>query len=403
MNKPVFYDTCSLLLAQKQAFKEHFYISMVTIGELENLKTSKDREDSIKSAARAVIRLLDENPNAYEVVFLEQELPRKTNDEIIILSYIAKRITVPDLVFCTNDISCKLVAQYLYGIDRNDIFAYAELETYKGYKVINNLSDEELAFFYEHSKTNTYRLFENEYLYLPQTKETYVWRSGEYTKVFPTTFKSQLFGSVTALKDDPQQIMAMDSLKHNKLTLLRGKAGSGKSYLALGALFSMLDHGDIDKIIIFCNTVAVAGAARLGFYPGTRTEKLLDSQIGNFLSSKLGDRCEVERLIKEGKIELLPLADIRGFDTTGLNAGIYITEAQNLDRNLMKLALQRIGEDCICILDGDDMSQVDLPQYAGNNNGIKAVLRAYKGESLFGTVKLERIHRSRIAELADRI
>jgi predicted ribonuclease YlaK len=50
----------------------------------------------------------------------------------------------------------------------------------------------------------------------------------------------------------------------------------------------------------------------------------------------------------------LPLSDIRGYDTTGMKAGIYITEAQNLDRSLMKLALQRVGEDCICIIDGDN-------------------------------------------------
>jgi len=61
--------------------------------------------------------------------------------------------------------------------------------------------------------------------------------------------------------------------------------------------------------------------------PGTREEKLLDSQIGNFLISKLGDRIEVERLIDDNKLLLLPMADIRGYDTTSMNAGIYITEA----------------------------------------------------------------------------
>ena len=63
---------------------------------------------------------------------------------------------------------------------------------------------------------------------------------------------------------------------------------------------------------------------------------------------------EVERLIDEGKLLLLPMADIRGYDTMNMNAGIYITEAQNLDIALMKLALQRVGEDCICIIDGDE-------------------------------------------------
>lgn len=62
----------------------------------------------------------------------------------------------------------------------------------------------------------------------------------------------------------------------------------------------------------------------------------------------------VKQLIADEKLLLLPLSDIRGYDTSGMHAGIYITEAQNLDIELMRLALQRVGEDSICILDGDD-------------------------------------------------
>ena len=147
--------------------------------------------------------------------------------------------------------------------------------------------------------------------------------------------------------------MAVDSFVNNKITLIKGPAGSGKSFLSLSYLFHLLEINKIDKIIVFCNTVATKGAARLGFYPGTREEKLMDSQIGNFLSSKLGDRSAVEQLMQQEKILLLPMSDIRGYDTTGMNAGIYITEAQNLDIALMKLAIQRIGKDCVCIIDGD--------------------------------------------------
>lgn len=50
---------------------------------------------------------------------------------------------------------------------------------------------------------------------------------------------------------------------------------------------------------------------------------------------------------------MLPMSDVRGYDTSGMNAGIYITEAQNMDISLMKLALQRIGEDSLVIIDGD--------------------------------------------------
>ena len=138
----------------------------------------------------------------------------------------------------------------------------------------------------------------------------------------------------------------------------------------------------------------------MGFYPGSKDEKLLDAQMGNFLNSKIGDKLEVEKMIANGTIVLLPMSDIRGYDTTGMNAAIYITEAQNLDRELMKLALQRIGEDSICILDGDSNAQVDLAMYAGNRNGMRRISTVFRGSDIYGEVTLNKIHRSKIAELA---
>ena len=161
-----------------------------------------------------------------------------------------------------------------------------------------------------------------------------------------------------------------------------------------------MEQGKVDKIIVFCNTVATKGSAKLGFYPGSRTEKLLDSQIGNLLESKLGDRIAVERMITDGQLVLLPLSDLRGYDTTGMNAAIYISEAQNLDIELMRLALQRIGEDSICILDGDDQAQVDMSLYAGINNGMKRVSTIFRDADFYGEVTLKKIYRSKIAELA---
>jgi predicted ribonuclease YlaK len=130
---------------------------------------------------------------------------------------------------------------------------------------------------------------------------------------------------------------------------------------------------------------------------------LLDSQIGNLLSSKIGDKTEVERLIAEGKLVLLPLSDIRGYDTSGMNAGIYISEAQNMDVSLMKLALQRIGEDSICIIDGDEKTQVDDISFAGNNNGMKRVSKIFRDTDVYGEIELRKIHRSKIAQIAERM
>ena len=94
------------------------------------------------------------------------------------------------------------------------------------------------------------------------------------------------------------------------------------------------------------------------------------------------------------------MSDIRGFDSTGMHAGIYITEAQNMDIELMRLALQRIGQDSVCILDGDSDAQVDLSMYAGANNGMRRVSQVFRGQDIYGEVTLPNIYRSKIARIA---
>lgn len=213
------------------------------------------------------------------------------------------------------------------------------------------------------------------------------------------SFDSKYLGKIKPL--DKYQMCLMDSIASNQLTVCGGPAGTGKSLLSMGYLLQELEKGHIDRIIIFCNTVATLGSAKLGYYPGSRTEKLLDSQIGNFLMSKIGGREEVERMIDIGQLTLLPMSDIRGFDTGDMHAGVYITEAQNLDIELMRLALQRIGKDSVCILDGDFTHQVDLPMYAGTRNGLRRVSEVFKGQSFFGQVNLQNIYRSKIAKIAE--
>ena len=111
----------------------------------------------------------------------------------------------------------------------------------------------------------------------------------------------------------------------------------------------------------------------------------------------------VDQMIQEEKLVLLPLSDIRGYDTSGMNAGIYISEAQNLDISLMKLTLQRIGDDSICIIDGDCKAQVDSVEFAGASNGMKRASKVFRGQDVYGEVELRHIHRSRIAQIAENL
>ena len=200
---------------------------------------------------------------------------------------------------------------------------------------------------------------------------------------------------------DIYQRMAIDSIYTNKISMIKGHAGTGKTLLSLAILWSMLEKHEIDKIIIFCNPVATAYSAKLGFYPGSRDDKLLDSTIGSILAAKLGDQQGVVRYIEDGKLQLLPFADMRGFDTSGMKAGVLIEEAENLDISLMKLALQRIGEDSRCIIDGDYEAQVDSEQYAGANNGMRRASKVFRGRSCYGEVELQIIYRSEIARIAE--
>ena len=125
--------------------------------------------------------------------------------------------------------------------------------------------------------------------------------------------------------------------------------------------------------------------------------------IEEYLCGNASNSAKRKRLIEDGTIILLPMADLRGYDTTGMRAGIYITEAQNMDIELMRLALQRIGDDCICILDGDSDAQVDLSLYAGNNNGLKRVSKVFRGKHIYGEVVLPNIYRSEIANIAQKL
>jgi predicted ribonuclease YlaK len=193
--------------------------------------------------------------------------------------------------------------------------------------------------------------------------------------------------------------MLFDSLENNTFTLIRGKAGSGKSMISLAYLMYKLERHQIDKIIIFCNCVATKDTAKLGFYPGSKDEKLLDSQIGNFLIGKFGGIEGVEDLINRGVLMLVPMADCRGMDI-GIRAGVYITEAQNTTVDTMKLVLQRVGEDCICIVEGDDKTQVDLDIYQ-TKNGLAKASQAFRGEDYYGEVTLKNCYRSKIANRAE--
>lgn len=410
-----FYDTNALLDLGAKLFEneEKFYLSTTSLHELEHIKTSKNKDEETRYKARKLVHLLDENPNKYEVIIYDKQerdlleqygLDESPDNQICACAEtLAMSKGYDNVIFVSNDLCCKTIAKNCFRLIVESVKNNID-EEYKGFKEVV-LSDDDMAYFYGHLTENIYELLTNEYIIIRNKDNEIVdkmrWDGEMYQNVKIGTLKSDYFGSIKPYNGDVYQQCVLNSLIMNQVTMIKGVAGTGKSYLALGYLFYLLDKRKIEKIIVFCNTVATNNSAKLGYYPGTKDEKLIDSAIGNMLGSKLGGTFAVERLIQDGKLVLLPMSDIRGYDTSNMNAGVYITEAQNMDISLMKLALQRIGEDCICIIDGDYNTQVDLSQYAGANNGMRRMSEVFRGQDFYGEVELQNIYRSKIAAIAE--
>lgn len=404
-----FLDTCALMNHCRE-LDEPIAISSITIQELNSLKENKNKTEQTRFKARQAARWLKDHLDIVSVCYsgdktvrlLADMSLRITPDNQIVAN---ARIWIdehPDDIFWTEDTLCLITAVTLF---------YLPVKTeesspsgkYTGW-IDRELTNEEIAAVYERPTENTLGLLTNQYAVIrgSNAQEAVKWDGSSYVRVKIPTIKSKFYGNVKPYQGDIYQQMALDSMATNQLTVLKGHAGTGKSYLALGYLFYLLEKGKIDKIIVFANPVAVGDACQLGYYPGTKDEKLLDSQVGNMLIAKVGDRVGVDRMIDDGQLELLAMADIRGFDTTKYGpVAVYITEAQNFSVNLMKLALQRIGEETIVVIDGDYTTQVDRAEYAGSNNGMIRMSEVFRGRKPYGEVELKNIYRSEIARIAD--
>ena len=219
--------------------------------------------------------------------------------------------------------------------------------------------------------------------------------------VVPRHIYSSHFGRIEAL--DEFQMCAIDSLYKDNLTVITGKAGSGKTLLSLSYALQEVLSGKRSKLIIFANPVKTRGSEQLGYYPGDRTEKLMQNSVGAMLVSKFGgDPMAVDQLIQDGMLEILPFSDIRGFEVSESQI-MYISEAQNLNVDLAKLAIQRCAEGAKIILEGDPQTQVDHYSFEGNQNGLRRVIEVFEGTEGFSHIYLPNIRRSKIADLADKM
>ncbi|MDQ3717391.1 MAG: PhoH family protein [Actinomycetota bacterium] len=195
-----------------------------------------------------------------------------------------------------------------------------------------------------------------------------------------------------------EQRIALDLLLDPEIGIvsLGGRAGTGKSALALCAgLESVMERRAHKKVVVFRPLYAVGGQ-ELGYLPGSESEKMgpwaqaVFDTLGALVSSDM-----VDEITDRGMLEVLPLTHIRGRSLH--DSFVIVDEAQSLERGVLLTVLSRLGSGSRVVLTHDVAQRDNLR--VGRHDGVTAVIEALKGHPLFGHVTLTRSERSPIAAL----
>src|SRR5690606_2788276 len=195
-----------------------------------------------------------------------------------------------------------------------------------------------------------------------------------------------------------EQRVALDLLLDPEVGIvsLGGKAGTGKSALALCAGLEQVLEREVHKKVIVFRPLYAVGGQQLGYLPGSEGEKM--SPWGQAVFDTLGavtDDNVITEVLERGMLEVLPLTHIRGRSLH--DAFVIVDEAQSLERGVLLTVLSRIGQGSKVVLTHDVAQRDNLR--VGRHDGVASVIDILKGHPLFAHVTLTRSERSEIAEM----
>lgn len=189
-----------------------------------------------------------------------------------------------------------------------------------------------------------------------------------------------------------EQKVAKSVILQNKVVVLRGGAGSGKSMVAAQAALDLLFTHQVEKIIL--TRPAVTAGEELGFMPGDKDAKLAPYTAAIYDNMyRLYNKEKIDKEIAEGRIEVIPVAFMRGRNLS--NCCVVVDEGQNISHRQMELILGRLCEGSKMIICGDT-AQIDLKDK--KLSGFSFICNNLTSVESFAVVTLKTNHRDPIVE-----
>ncbi len=411
-------------------------IPIVVIEELDKFKKGNS---IINFNARQVMRELDKLSNEFDVFSegislgndkgklyvktvhkFSKEFRRSFSENeyadtkiLSIALYLTEELSNEEVILVSQDINLRLKAR-AFGIKAQDYTTGKITDVEKIYKEVNTYYNIDVSLIDKLYKTGTLELDDlnidqeplaNEYHILTDGNSTALSCYSAATKEIKLVKKRSVFHIKPR---NAEQVFALDALmrKNIQLATITGRAGTGKTLLALAA--ALEQSHDFYQIMLARPIVALSDKD-LGYLPGDATEKIrpymqplfdnLDviKQNAGFSSKDSG---RIDDMLAEEKLIISPLAYIRGRSLS--KTFFIIDEAQNLTPHEIKTIITRAGEGTKIIFTGD-IEQIDSPYLDNRSNGLSYLTDKMKGQSIFAHINLVKGERSKLAELASKI
>lgn len=401
----LFLDTSALLMYEGFSTESPICFSSYSLRELEDIKFH-GKDEKLKAKARSIIRLYIAEPLSFICVNRKEKeleewrkkfgfLPDNLDSRILLSAYALWRED-PTITFLTAD-----ALQYSMAHTLGMTATYMEneekpQEPWKGWRDFYP-TEEEMALLYGEPEKNTLGAITNEYCKIwenGELKDILRWSGERYEKLKYKPFKN-ILGDRIEPRNTEQKI-AMDILQNRDTTIkaVYGGFGDGKTFLCFMTALWLLQKGEFEKIVFIRNTYQVKDTIPIAALPGGIYDKFeaftrqLADHIGEF---------ELEKLIEENRIEVIPLPLLRGRDFK--NAILFADEVENCTRQHIQLLIGRIGTGSELWCSGD-IKQTDDIKF-DRNSGLLAMLNKLKGYPRFSAVKLIKSERSETAAMAD--